>query len=188
MTCQTFETRSASYIAGTLTESESVALELHASECAVCETLLEQRTARSTDSFAPAPPPTLREHTLSAVAARRADTRVRSTGIPPMRWAGVSMAIAAAALLMVTTRPREKQAQRPAVDSSVVTTTGTGAAAITGIADERARSEFSALDDAARELREALAATPNDAQLRGFLASVNARRAELERRVRDARS
>jgi hypothetical protein len=54
------------------------------------------------------------------------------------------------------------------------------------LATRSSRGEFEALDEAAREIQSALAASPNDPELRQFLAAINARRAELERRVKDA--
>ena len=193
MTCQDFETQIASYMDGSLSDAESAAIEEHASTCATCEVRLEQLTARSMVAFAPALPPTMREQALSAVAARREsentklNARVHVSGVRPMRWVVAATAVAAAAVLMMVVRPREKQAQRVYADSSkaaALADTATSA----GMADERARPEFTALDNAARELRAALVATPDDAQLREFLATVNARRGELERRVKDARS
>ena len=193
MTCQEFETQIASYMDGSLSDAESAAIEEHASTCATCEVRLEQLTLRSMVAFAPALPPTMREQALSAVAARREsentklNARVHESGVRPMRWVVAATAVAAAAVLMIVVRPREKQEQRVYADSSkaaALVDTATSA----GMADERARPEFSALDDAARELRAALVATPDDAQLREFLATVNARRGELERRVKDARS
>ncbi len=193
MTCQEFETQIASYMDGSLSDAESAAIEEHASTCATCEVRLEQLTARSMVAFAPALPPTMREQALSAVAARREsentklNARVHVSGVRPMRWVVAATAVAAAAVLTIVVRPREKQEQRVYADSSkaaALVDTATSA----GMADERARPEFSALDDAARELRAALVTTPDDAQLREFLATVNARRGELERRVKDARS
>ena len=194
MTCQEFETQIASYMDGSLSDAESAAIEEHASTCATCEVRLEQLTLRSMVAFAPALPPPMREQTLSAVAARREsenaklNARVRVSGVRPMRWVAAGAAIAAAAVLMIVVRPREKQAQRVYADSSKAAAVVVDTASSAGMADERARPEFTALDNAARELRAALVATPDDAQLREFLATVNARRGELERRVKDARS
>lgn len=194
MTCQEFETQIASYMHGSLPEAQSLALEEHASECAACEARLDALTARSTDAFAPALPEALRAQTLAAVAARRAngpspsDVNVRPNSSRGMRWVGAAAAVAAAAVLVVLVRPPEQQAQRIYADSAKTTVAAVDTSSSGGLADTRAQPEFTALDDAARELRAALVATPDDAQLREFLATVNARRAELERRVKDARS
>ena len=194
MTCQEFETQIASYMDGSLSESQSLAVEEHASTCAVCDARLEGLSVRSTAGFAPALPAELRAQTLAAVATRRARAhagtaaKVQGPRVRPMRWVGAVAAFAAVAVLMVIARPREKQAQRIYADSSRAGVALPDTTSSAGLADERARPEFTALDDAARELRAALAASPDDPQLRDFLATVNARRAELERRVKDARS
>ena len=194
MTCREFETQIASYMDGSLSEAKALSVEEHASTCAVCDARLEGLSVRSTAGFAPAMPAELREQTLAAVAARRArgntvtGTKVQAPRVRPMRWAGAVAALAAAAVLLVIARPREKQAQRIYADSSRVGVVLSDTTSSAGLADDRARPEFTALDDAARELRAALATSPDDPQLRDFLATVHARRAELERRVKDARS
>lgn len=194
MTCQEFEAQIASYVDGSLSEAQSLAIEAHASECEPCEARLDALTARSTASFAPPLPEALRTQTLAAIAARRENgmsprsANPRAGDVRSMRWVGAAAAVAAAALFVVIVRPGEKQAQRVYADSSRTIVAGIDTSSSGGLADNRAQPEFTALDDAARELRAALVATPDDAQLREFLATVNARRAELERRVKDAKS
>jgi hypothetical protein len=188
MTCQEFDDRFAAYHAGTLAESACLELERHAAECAVCEAQLESRSGPLSLVFAPPLPPDLRARTLAAIASHGYAAR-------SSRWMAGVAAIAAAAVLVVLVRPREKQAQHLLADSAAVAVEdargGEGGIAPSspgGLAVARARPEFTALDSAARELREALVDSPDDAGLRAFLTSVDARRAELERRVKEARS
>jgi hypothetical protein len=177
MTCDELAPRLNAYSAGTLSVPESEALEAHASECDDCEALLEHATAGVLPTFAPALPDDLRATVLQAVSARQ--QRARAT-----RMGRIAAVIGAAALLAVVVRPTGKQAQTVVADSSALSAAATSGNASS--ADLRARSEFIALDEAARELESALARAPNDKQLSDFLNSVTARRSDLERRVKDA--
>lgn len=178
MNCNEFETNLTAYMSGSLSSAECWRMEQHAAGCAACETLMESTTVRPVDAFAPVIPTELRARTLSAVVSRGRGRRA-------VRWVQGMALLAAASLAIVTLRPREKRAQ-PVHGNSVQDTLRRSDGAASALA--RAQSEFQALDDATRELQSALATAPNDRQLGAFLTSVNARRAELERRVKDARS
>ncbi len=182
MTCRDVDAQLAMYMAGTLSDDAARQLEQHAATCATCEAALDSATRRTAVVFTPALPPTLRDATLAAVATR---SRTRRARVMALR--GTAM-LAAAAMLVVWLVPRGG----PEVPSSVVTSSAdTMAQAPLDAADlaaARATSEFDALDAATREIRAALEASPSDAQLQAFLASVTAQRAELMRRVRDAKT
>ncbi len=180
MTCTELKTQLAPYLSGALSDADCERLEAHAASCAACEALLEQATARPVTTFAPPLPTALRRQTLSAVTARRRARR--ST-----RWLGATGMVAAAMFAVFILRPREKQAQLITADSTTVAARALSVDS-SSLAESRAQSEFTALDAAARELESALSQTPSDPQLSLFLASVRARRSELERRVKDARS
>ncbi len=176
-TCATVAAGLDAYLAGALDARDCAAIERHAGDCVRCAALLEDATRRPI-VFAPAPPPPLAARTLAAVAARRRRRR-----------AGVLAAGLAAAALLVTLAVRPSGPE----PVSVVTAVPGGAPAIAddvamlrtarARADAAARDEFAALDRAARELDAAIEAQPDDVALRAFLASVQARRAELRRRV-----
>ena len=185
MTCQEFERHAPAYLAGALSEADAREVEAHAASCAACEALLDSRTRRDLSAFAPALPPELRMQTLAAV-------RARSTARSAARrwWAG---GIAAAAAVVVLTLGVVRSVTHRSSDLADVAPAGAAVAVVDGpaataatLAVRSSRGEFAALDEAARELEAALAATPDDAELRAFLASVTARRAELERQVKDA--
>ncbi len=179
ITCETFLSALDAYRAGTLDAARSVALETHAASCATCEARLEQATAGLLPRFAPAPPAALRAQVLGAVAARRTSQR-RTI------WARVGAAAAAAAFAAVLLRPAPKGAQVLVADSTRVPAAQLGAGGAS--AEDIARSEFRALDDAARELQAALTRAPGDAELTSFLRSIDDQRAALRRQVQDARS
>lgn len=179
MTCDDLRQALDAYRAGTLDEARSVALEEHAASCADCESLLEEATAGLLPAFAPALPATLRATVLHAVAARR---RARRT----IEWRPVSALVVAAALVAIIVRPTT-QVTPPSLSDTAVVASSVVPARMAD-ADEIARSEFRALDDAARELQAALARTPDDAELAAFLRRVNDQRAALRRQVQDARS
>ena len=181
MTCDEFQTQLTSYLDGTLNADECAALESHAATCAACELRLERATAGALPVFAPPLPTELRAPVLQAVVDRKRQSR--STFL-----ARVSAVVGIAALLAFMLRPTLKQAQLVVADSSSVTAANLAPGGERSPADERAQSEFIALDDAARELQSAIARSPGDGQLSAFLQSVTARRAELRQRVRDARS
>ena len=181
MTCDEFQTRLASYRDGTLGDDGCQALEWHAATCATCESLLQGATAGELPRFAPPLPAELRAPVLQAVLARK--RRSRATLL-----ARASAVVGIAALTAFMLRPTLKQAQLVVADSSSVTAANLAPGGEHSPADERAESEFTALDAAARELQSAIARSPGDAQLNAFLQSVTARRAELRQRVKDARS
>lgn len=180
MTCHEFEAHVAAYAAGTLTSTDARTLERHASECDACCITLDRSTRRSDLVFAPPLPASLRGATLRAVGSAR--TRRGST-----RWIGAGLALAAAALLAIWVA-----SGTPTVPATVAVAVADSAPAVAtdpgALAADRAVSEFHAIDAAARELQSALDAAPADAELQAFLASVTAQRAELLRRVRDAKT
>ena len=176
MTCDQFQKQLAPYLSRKLTASQCEALELHASTCSACEVLLKRATDGLLPAFSPALPTELRAPVLQAVASRRNSARAT-------RWTRVAALVGAAALLALMLKPTGKHAPLLIADSTTTTT----AAHPLSTADDRSRSEFLALDDAARELETAIARTPDDKQLSAFLQSVTERRAELQRRVKDAR-
>lgn len=179
MTCEEFTRLEADYLAGRASAHEALALEAHASECARCGARLEAATRRDVASFAPPLPPELRASTLAAVQ-RRKETRRSSS-----RWrlGGIAAAAAVTAMVLINAPNAREASPTPMIavtsDTDLATTPST-------LATMKSRSEFEALDDAAREIESALANAPQDPELRDFLAAINARRAELEQRVKDA--
>ena len=180
MTCDDLRQALDAYRAGTLDETRSVALEEHAASCADCESRLKEATAGLLPAFAPELPATLRAPVLHAVAARR---RARRTIIG---WRPVGALVVAAALVAIIVRPTTPVTPPSLSDTAVVASSAVPTRMAD--ADEIARSEFRALDDAARELRTALERTPDDTELAAFLRRVNDQRAALRRQVQDARS
>ena len=176
MTCDEFDAQLAAYHDRTLNALACDTLEAHAATCDRCGHSMERATAGTLPAFAPSLPAALRTPVLRAVAARRQRSRA-------IRIASASGLLGAAALLAVMLQPSRKQAQIAVADSIAVAPVIAADAA-----DDRSRSEFMALDDAARELESALARAPNDPQLSAFLQSVSARRVELRQRVKDSRS
>ena len=181
MTCDEFQTRLTGYVDDTLSADDCGALESHAATCAACEFLLERATAGTLPLFAPPLPVELRAPVLQAVVEHK--RRSRATLL-----ARASAVVGVAALLAFMLLPTLKPAQLVVADSSSVTAANLAPGTGRSPADERAQSEFIALDDAARELKSAIARSPGDGQLSTFLQSVTARRAELRQRVKDARS
>ena len=169
------------YVAGALDERTARTVEEHAASCEACGDVLEALTRVSVADFAPLPPQESRERTLAAVRRRRAARRAP--------WWGGALAAAAAvtAFAIGPWRGDERGSTTPAA-VAVVEVAGDSAPSPATIAAARSASEFEALDAAARELQQALDATPDDDELRDFLASVRARRAELAQRVKDAAS
>ena len=180
MTCDEFTARLTPYTSGTLSASECDAMESHAAECVGCETLMERATAAQLPTFTPPVPAALRAPVLRAVDERRRRARSR-------RWTTASALLGAAALLAVIFRPAVRHDTLVVADSSTVAASARPRDTRSS-ADERAQSEFIALDDAARELQSALAQAPNDRQLTEFLRSVTERRQALQRQVKDAHS
>ena len=177
MTCDEFSARLDAYTSGALSDQESEVLEAHAAECQTCGALLERSTASTLPVFVATLPPELRASVLQAVSARQKRARITRRG----RAAAV---MGVAALLAIMFRPGNKQAQLVIADSSAVhAPVSSGDVSAAG---DRARSEFIALDEAARELASALSRAPDDKQLTEFMHSVAARRSELEQRVKDA--
>lgn len=179
MTCEEFGRIEARYLAGVASQSEALVFETHASECPSCGLRLDALTRRDVGSFAPPLPPELRASTLAAVQRRR-QSRGRA-----FRWqlGGIAAAAAIAAIMLNAPAWREDAASTPTIamasDADLATTPS-------NLATRKSQGEFEALDQAAREIESALAVAPDDAELRQFLAAINARRAELEQRVKDA--
>ena len=180
MTCDEFTARLTPYTSGTLSASECDAMESHAAECVGCETLMERATAAQLPTFTPPVPAALRAPVLRAIDERRRRAQAK-------RWTTALALLGAAALLAVILRPTTRQGNLVVADSSTVAASAQPRDARSP-ADERAQSEFIALDDAARELQSALVQAPNDRQLTEFLRSVTERRQALQRQVKDARS
>ncbi len=176
------------YISGDLSESEAINLEAHASACSACEVLLE-RVGTISGTYAPTPPPELRTETLSRI--RQAVLNQTASANRPWsfrRIAAPLSALAAAALLGVVLWPRASGQPVDAVSASapesVVADPASGLVAVAErIAILSAQPELAALDAASVELTAALAETPDDGELLTYLASVRARRDELQRRV-----
>lgn len=179
MTCEDFSRLESRYLAGDTSEAESLSLESHASGCAVCGERLEAITRRDVTAFSPPIPPELRARTLAAVAGRNVK-RTRSYG-----WQIGGLAAAAAIVASVLLNAPTDRNPAPPASTAAVTSTEL-ATTPTMLATRSSRGEFEALDEAAREVRTELAKAPQDPELRQFLASIVARRAELERRVKDA--
>jgi hypothetical protein len=179
MTCEEFGRLEARYLAGATSEVESLAVEAHASECEECGARLEASTRRDVASFSPALPPELRARTLAAVAQRH----VKHTRTLKLQLGGFAAAAAIVAIVLMNAPTLQKSAQQA---PSVAVTTTELATTPTTLATRSSRGEFEALDEAAREIQTELAKAPEDPELRQFLASIIARRAELERRVKDA--
>lgn len=168
------------YVAGALDERTSRAIEAHAAICDECGGQLDAITRVSLDGYAPLPPVATRERTLAAVRRPRLMRHV------PL-WGG-ALAIAAAVTVFVAGPWRDGTPATSAAPVSVVAEAGERGQSPAEIAAARSASEFEALDAAARELQQALDAAPDDDELRDFLASIRARRAELAQRVKDAAS
>ena len=179
MTCDELMSALDAYRAGTIDPAQAEALEVHAAGCDACEVLLEQLSRGGLPSFAPALPLALRSQVLGAVAQQRRRRR-RS------QWVRAGAAIGAAALLAIMLWPAPASAPRS--EARPASMPAAEFSARSASAEDRARSEFRALDDAARELEAALARTPGDLELGAFLRSVNDQRAALRRQVQDARS
>lgn len=196
ITCQQLDRALGDYLAGRLPASEAAGLEWHAGTCARCEGVLESVTQRAT-TFEPTLPPALRETTLRQVRAmalgRRRTARIGFTSL------------AAAAVLTIVFSQWRAANDNPAADMPTVASGDVAAESLSRpadlpsvvdgrmgaasfLAETHAETEFAELDAAARELEEALKATPADRELREFLRTVNARRDELTRRVREATS
>jgi anti-sigma factor RsiW len=203
--CELFERQLPDYLAGGLSDAEARLVEAHAASCDGCERRLDAATRREF-SYAPPLPAAVRDQTLQAVEARRTRTALDNrhpTVARPRRWvaAGGFTVLAAAAVLAVVVISRGADYMPGAAgsrDSGVVAVADAPTSTIAGIddvgmmqsasqmAESQARSEFVALDEAAREIEAALAAAPTDRELRTFLSTVRARRDELSRRVKEA--
>jgi hypothetical protein len=186
MTCQEFDRIESDYLAGALSDIDARAFEAHAAGCPACGQRLGARTRRDVSAFAPSLPPALRASTLAAVRRHRAQQDTR-------RWWGGGITAAAAAVALAvgvsryTATPAERAAPMTAArDSAPSTPADSALSPSVTLAMLSSRDEFAALDAAIRELEAALSTSPADAELRAFLASAVARRAELQRQVKDA--
>ncbi len=200
ITCETLEQQLADYLADALPQSAAEQLEAHAASCARCEVRLEAATRRPL-LVASALPPSLRDDTLRAVQARRVKPRALRNVSHAWRWrSGLAVAAAAALLVVLVNRDVSDQVVENPIGGAetvgaVVDSPGVASAydgvgmrrSAARLADDGARSEFAELAAAAGELEVALAATPDDRQLRAFLSTVRARRDELARRVKEAK-
>lgn len=194
MSCDDLDRALPDYLAGALSEREALALERHAASCARCEARLDAATRRPVSLELPdALRDGLRKDTLRAVASSRTARSASRTWM----WAGGVTTMAAAALVFIVMRGTIPSDGSPgAVDSARgpdavfadMDEVPARARVAARLADQEARSEFAALDAAAREIEAALAAAPADRELRAYLSSVRARRDELARRVKAATS
>lgn len=183
--CADFDRDLPSYLEGALADAEAERLEAHAAECARCEPLMEAATRRA-DTFAPALPWTVRDATLNTIAISRVNDahRIRA------RWLTGTGVLAAAALLSIFV---SRESPVSVVDSArgvreAVVADNPMVRIASQLADDEAKAQFAELDAAASELEIALVTAPNDRELRAYLNSVRARRDELARRVKEAKS
>jgi hypothetical protein len=207
--CDDFDRACSEYLAGQASERLVQRVEFHASHCARCELLLDNAT-RQAVVFSPTLAPEVRESVMRSIVSVPALSIVRDgkskNATPPQaqrsrpvaRIVLPLLAVAAAlAVVVVSARdePTESSATAVAADSTEEIAPITAPLldhdvgfvyTAARVASAQAQAEFAALDDAAQELEAALAQTPNDRELRAFLASVRARRDELTRRVREA--
>ena len=170
-TCATVAAQLEPYLAGQLSEADSEALELHASECDRCGPLLEER-GRLDLALA-------REVAIDPVHRDRVMTRIasRQRAVTRRQW-WVPVAMAASALLVFgLLRPPVKSGQGPVVEGSPA-----------AIAAERADGEFRHLDAARAELRDAIAKSPDDPMLHRALERLDAQRKSLENLIREYES
>jgi hypothetical protein len=121
----------------------------------------------------------MRAHVLAAIAAGRTARVGGGANAPRWRWAAVASLAAAAAVLVFVAR---RDAPNLAVEMEGVSAASMRTALT--LATRDASPEFAVLDAAARELDDALRRTPDDTELRSFRASLDARRDELEARIR----
>lgn len=204
--CAAFHASLRAYLAGRLDEADAERLESHAAACARCEAILDSATRRAVTSFAPQMPTELRATTLAAVAAAvtAAASGVASGATPGVRqlhpsrraggWrvGGSVMLLAAAAALALTVVRRDTPLRGPdegiaaANDAPVLSDVNAVQQGAMRLATEGAKAEFESLDAAARELERALQSTPDDPELRSYLAAVRSRRDELTQRVKMA--
>lgn len=170
MTCAECDARFDAWLAGTLPEAEARAMEAHAAECAACEARLDAASRVPVGVPAEiAPPPAVRDAVLREVRGRRARRRWGA-------WIVLAGGATAAALLLITLRPREKRA------SDVPD----GAAWL--LAAERAKASFTELDGAERELQAALQAHPDDRDAAERLELVRRMRRALQHQIRESTS
>jgi len=207
--CAVFDHALPTYLTGRPSDEDAEQVESHAASCARCEALLEESTRFPTGDFLPPLPSTLRAPIMTAVAASshprarpvvsdRARDDVHMFHAPHAAWrwpigTAAATLLTAAALFMFI-RPQQ-QPDVPAPSRVSGTMPGANAypdnAAMGNaarLASDRARAEFKLLDAAAREIEDALQASPDDAELRGYQSVVGARRSELTQRVKEATS
>jgi len=206
--CAAFDHALPTYLTGQLSDEDAVQVESHAASCVRCEALLEESTRVPTSNFLPPLPSTLRAPIMTAVAASshpgaspvfsdRARSSVHRFHAPHAAWRwpiGTAATLLSAAALFMFMR-LQQQPDVPAPSSVSGTMPGANAypdnaamGSAARLASDRARAEFKLLDAAAREIEDALQASPNDAELRGFQSVVGARRSELTQRVKEATS
>jgi anti-sigma factor RsiW len=164
MTCTEFSKRLDAWLAGTLTEADARAFEQHAAECSACGVQLDRVSGISALSREVAPPSSLREATLHAVAQRRAVLRWRRIGT------GI-VAVAAVALFIVISRPGGSS--NPGIPGPPTEL----------IAVARARPELAALDAAEQDVEKALREQPADSALAGDLLRIRRQRDAMQRLV-----
>ena len=166
MNCDEFDRLFDRYLAGELTEAEALAVEAHASQCERCERRLDAATAIREVVPVLMPPAHVRARVLGAAAAGRRTAMRR-------RWLVGAAAAAAVAAVGLSIGPERKHAfdVRSATHLFAI---------------DRAKPEFEELDRAARELESALRESPDDPELKQYLATVNDRRDALTRRISEA--
>lgn len=192
MTCADVRAMLDAYLAGKLSDAQSVAIETHAASCAECEAVLEAATAIPVHAFDPPLPSALRKRTLARIAERTAPVDIsRRDYIAPRtsprnrrwRWlvAASGIAAAAAVTLMVGRDGHRSPALVP--DTVALASPDTS---VSVIAETRARPELAEIARAEQEVRDALVRAPNDGELRTFLRTLDRRRDELTRRVKES--
>jgi hypothetical protein len=164
MTCAEFNERFAAWLGGILTDADARAVEQHAAECDACGGRLDAASPVGELSRALAPPSSLREITLRAVAQRRAIARWRRVVV------GVAGIAAIAALVLVS-----RQAQ--------MSTSDIQGPPIELLAVSHARPELAALDAAERDVEKALREQPADSTLAGELVRIRRQRDAMQRLV-----
>lgn len=169
MTCDMSSERLEAWLAGTLDDADARIVEQHAATCPSCEARLEAANELPPLPRELLPPPALLASTMHAVARRRA----RRTWL---RLGAGGSAVAAMALLLLTSRPASKSASDfPGAGTEL-------------LARAHARPEFAALDAAERDIEQALRDQPGDPDLQEELTRIRHQRAAIQQLVLEARS
>lgn len=218
MTCDTFRAQLPAYRASETTDAVSRVMEAHASECATCEALMDEASALPVTAFAPAMSAgvmaDVRARVMARLPAAEHDERPRlvpasSPTVRGRRWGVAGIALAAAATILVFVRMPAPDVIRAGMETTSVSAVQGDRAQGDRVAGDRvagdrvlgdsvqseaviveasARPELAEIEQAEREIRQALTSAPDDRELQSFLSAINARREELRQRIRDAKS